>query len=174
MVSLGRTFALLVICVFWMWLVYNNVMHSEHIEGDLSGLKPKQQRRMRRALCNRALHTWCQPQFMSLTAIPLVKPCRKPGESKQTESAEETLIVCDNLPPLVVHLCYTLLHSSLASMDPPALLLYSMCLGITATSVLAWNIKLSLAIEVPLGFVTQPGICIWSKTIKKPWLGKWL
>lgn len=37
----------------------------------LPGLEPRQQRR---ALSNRVLHTWCQPQFMSLTTILLVKP----------------------------------------------------------------------------------------------------
>lgn len=49
---------------------------------DLSGLYLKSQWW---ALCNWVLHTWCQPQFMSLTTIPLVKSCWKPGGGKQTQ-----------------------------------------------------------------------------------------
>ena len=41
-----------------------------------------------RTLCNRALHTWCHTQFISLTAIPLVKPCREPRGGKQTQRVE--------------------------------------------------------------------------------------
>lgn len=37
------------------------------------------------ALCNWALHTRCQPQFMSLTTTPLVKACWKPGGGKQPQ-----------------------------------------------------------------------------------------
>lgn len=42
----------------------------------------------RRALFNRALHTWCHTRFISLTAIPLVKPCRGPRGGKQTQRVE--------------------------------------------------------------------------------------
>lgn len=140
----------------------NNLMKQfEHTERDFSGLQPKPQSW---AICNCALRTWCQPQFMSLTTIPLVKPCRRPGGSKQTECRGDinclwhsAAIGCTSLLHTITFIIsfYGSSCSALLLCVPGSYRHHSLCLRYMKLSA-QWS---------PCGFGAQMDICIVSKTV---------
>lgn len=125
----------------WSWF-------TRSTQKDLSGLQPTPQQW---ALCNWALHTWCQPQFMSLTTIPLVKPYQVPGGSKQTQSWADINSLWHSAPIGCTSLLHTItfiisFHGSSCS----TLLSSSVSLGLIDTAVYAWDLCNCRPSEVPL------------------------
>lgn len=88
-----------------------------------------------RHCCNWALHTWCQPQFISLATILLVKPYREPGGSKQTLSWPDINSLWHSAPIGCTSLLHTItfiisFHGSFCSS-----LLSSFCPWVLSTSL---------------------------------------